>query len=144
MADGTVRGRRRSPALADPLERLLGYIDFRREILSGELPDYTCLLGTMVQETYATHPAIRDACAARDARAMRRRSRPDIAAAMAARGGGADWTAESLALPHPGGAAGGVRARQGDGRPGDRDESVDHLRRYLLLLLAPAPGACAA
>ena len=51
-------------ALTDPLERLLGYIDFRRAILGDDLADTTCLLGTMVQETYATHPAIRDACAA--------------------------------------------------------------------------------
>jgi TetR/AcrR family transcriptional repressor of nem operon len=46
----------------DPLQRLLGYVDFRAEILTGELPDYTCLLGTLVQETYATHPEIRAAC----------------------------------------------------------------------------------
>jgi TetR/AcrR family transcriptional regulator, transcriptional repressor for nem operon len=46
----------------DPLERLLGYVDFRAEILQGDLPDYTCLLGTLVQETYATHPDIRTAC----------------------------------------------------------------------------------
>ena len=44
------------------LERLLGYVDFRGEILQGDLPDYTCLLGTLVQETYATHPNIRAAC----------------------------------------------------------------------------------
>src|SRR5271166_7092652 len=46
----------------DPLERLLGYVDFRAEILRGDLPDYTCLLGMLVQETYATHPEIRAAC----------------------------------------------------------------------------------
>src|SRR3984885_10854632 len=34
---------------ADPLDRLLGYVDFRKAILQGELPEYTCLLGTMVQ-----------------------------------------------------------------------------------------------
>src|SRR6202789_751447 len=33
----------------DPLARLLGYIDFRSEILRGDLADYTCLLGTLVQ-----------------------------------------------------------------------------------------------
>ena len=49
-------------ALEDPVARLLGYVDFRREILQGEIPEYTCLLGTMVQEAYATHPAIRAAC----------------------------------------------------------------------------------
>src|SRR5260370_39620015 len=34
----------------DPLERLLGYVDFRASILRGELPEFTCLLGTLVQE----------------------------------------------------------------------------------------------
>src|SRR5688500_1182465 len=29
----------------DPLDRLLGYVDFRRGMLQGELPDFTCLLG---------------------------------------------------------------------------------------------------
>jgi len=48
--------------LADPLDRILGYVDFRIMILDGELPEFTCLLGTMVQEAYQTHPAIQDAC----------------------------------------------------------------------------------
>jgi len=47
---------------SDPLDRVLGYLDFRGAILTGKLPDYTCLLGTLVQETYATHPQIRSAC----------------------------------------------------------------------------------
>jgi TetR/AcrR family transcriptional repressor of nem operon len=38
----------------DPLRRLLGYVDFRIEILRGDPEDYTCLLGTLVQETYPT------------------------------------------------------------------------------------------
>ena len=43
----------------DPLDRLLGYVDFRAQILEGELADYTCLLGTLAQETYESHPQIR-------------------------------------------------------------------------------------
>jgi TetR/AcrR family transcriptional repressor of nem operon len=79
----------------DPLERLLGYVDFRISILSGELSDYTCLLGTLVQETYDTHPDIRHACdralsvhvdeLARDVALARERYCPD-----------AEWTAESV------------------------------------------------
>ena len=46
----------------DPLDRVLGYIDFRRQIIQGSLQDYTCLLGTMVQEAYDTSPRIREAC----------------------------------------------------------------------------------
>jgi TetR/AcrR family transcriptional regulator, transcriptional repressor for nem operon len=48
--------------LSDRRDRVLGYIDFRRAILQGELPQFTRLLGTMVQEAYDTHPAIRAAC----------------------------------------------------------------------------------
>jgi AcrR family transcriptional regulator len=48
--------------VADPRKRLLPYIDFRAAIVQGELPDFTCLLGTLVQETFQTHQTIRDAC----------------------------------------------------------------------------------
>ena len=34
--------------------RSKGY--FRSEILQGDLPDFTCLPDTMVQETLVTHP----------------------------------------------------------------------------------------
>src|SRR5271166_4610535 len=33
-------------AHTDPLDRLLAYIDFRKSILQGDLPDFTCLVGT--------------------------------------------------------------------------------------------------
>src|SRR6266567_2905448 len=42
---------------ADPLDRVLAYADFRKLILQGELPEFTCLVGTMTQEVYGTHPA---------------------------------------------------------------------------------------
>ena len=68
-----------------------------REILQGEMPDYTCLLGTMVQETYATHPAIRDACE-REIIGHATTLEADIAAALAPTGRPATWTPASLAL----------------------------------------------
>ena len=49
-------------APVDPLERVLAYVDFRKALLQGELPEFTCLVGTMTQEVYDTHPAIRKAC----------------------------------------------------------------------------------
>jgi TetR/AcrR family transcriptional repressor of nem operon len=48
----------------DPLDRLLGYVEFRKTIIDGDLAEFTCLVGTMTQEVYASHPGIRDACAA--------------------------------------------------------------------------------
>jgi TetR/AcrR family transcriptional repressor of nem operon len=53
---------RRIKALEDPRDRLFGYIDFRIAMLGAEISQYTCLLGTMVQEAYATHPSVREAC----------------------------------------------------------------------------------
>jgi TetR/AcrR family transcriptional regulator, transcriptional repressor for nem operon len=48
--------------LSDPLDRLLAYVNFRKEMLQGEISEFTCLLGAMVQEAYATHPEIQKAC----------------------------------------------------------------------------------
>ncbi len=48
--------------LEDPFDRLLGYIDFRRQLVRGELAEYTCLLGTLAQEVHETHADIREAC----------------------------------------------------------------------------------
>src|SRR4051812_41854849 len=82
-------------ALPNPVERLLGYVDFRKAILQGELPDFTCLLGTMVQEAYGTYPAIRAACEAgisEHAASLQ----ADVAQAMRQTGIAADWSAESL------------------------------------------------
>jgi TetR/AcrR family transcriptional repressor of nem operon len=47
--------------IEDPRERLLAYIDFRASWVQGDLPDFTCLLGTMVQETFETNRLSRDA-----------------------------------------------------------------------------------
>ena len=61
MAEGLFAG---APchSLGDPLARILGYVDFRRLLLQGPLPAITCLFGTLLQETYASHPSIREAC----------------------------------------------------------------------------------
>jgi TetR/AcrR family transcriptional repressor of nem operon len=82
--------------IADPRERLLAYIDFRAAILQGELPDFTCLLGTLVQETFDTHPRIREACnhgITQHARTVA----IDVAAAKAKYAPDAPWDPETLA-----------------------------------------------
>src|ERR1700691_5090677 len=83
--------------LADPLQRLLGYVDFRKAILQGEVSDFTCLAGTMVQEIYETHPAIREACD-KSISEHAATFEADIADAMRKYGIAADWSAKSLAL----------------------------------------------
>ncbi len=122
--------------LADPAERVLAYVDFRREILQGALPEYTCLLGTMVQEAYATHPAIREACE-REITGHAGTLDADIAAAIAASGRTAGFTPTSLGLHIQAVLQGAfVLAKATDG-PETAADSLRHLRRYLEMLFHP-------
>ena len=120
-------------ALDDPVARLLGYVDFRREILQGELPEYTCLLGTMVQETYATHPAIRAACE-REIVGHALTLERDIAAAIAATGRPTSWTPASLALHFQAVLQGAFVLAKATGGAQVAADSLGHLRRYLTFL----------
>jgi TetR/AcrR family transcriptional repressor of nem operon len=47
----------------EPIDRLLGYVSFRKELLEGDIWEWSCFAGTTIQETHETYPAIRDACA---------------------------------------------------------------------------------
>lgn len=120
-------------ALPDPLARILAYLDFRKTLLKGDPPNFTCLAGTMLQETYATHPEIRDACGQTiydHAAALE----SDIAEAMRERGIQADWTAKSLALHTQAVLQGAFILAKAQGNSGIVVESIDHLRRYIELL----------
>jgi TetR/AcrR family transcriptional repressor of nem operon len=121
----------------DPLDRLLGYVDFRAAILDGELPDYTCLLGTLVQETYATHPDIRAACERALSSHVAELTR-DIELAKKRYAPRAAWSAESVGYYIQTVLQGAfifAKAKQG---PDTVRESLAHLRRYLKSLLGPA------
>jgi TetR/AcrR family transcriptional repressor of nem operon len=120
-------------ALPDPVDRLLGYIDFRKAILRGELPEFTCLLGTMVQEAYDTHPEIRAAC---DAAISHHAGslEADIAQAMEQCGIDASWSAASLALYTQAVIQGAFILAKAKHGPEVASECLDHLRRYLQLL----------
>src|ERR1700724_494490 len=119
--------------LADPLERLLAYLDFRRALLTGEVPDFTCLAGTMVQEVYDTHPAIRDACN-RSISEHAATLVPDIEEAMRQRALLPDWTAESLALYTQATLQGAFILAKAKHNREVAAATIDHLRRYLELL----------
>jgi TetR/AcrR family transcriptional repressor of nem operon len=120
--------------LPDPRERVLGYVDFRAQILEGEIAQYTCLLGTTVQETYETHPDLREACdlamsehvdmLARDLEAAKELYAPD-----------ATWTPQSVGYFMQSVLQGAfifAKAKQG---PAVALESLRHLRSYLEMLL---------
>jgi TetR/AcrR family transcriptional regulator, transcriptional repressor for nem operon len=130
-------------SLPDPVDRVLGYVDFRKAILRGDLPEFTCLLGTMVQEAYETHPRIREACdryIASHAHAVE----ADIAAAMAARGLhpglNIDWTAASLAFYTQAVIQGSFILAKAQRNAAVSAGCLDHLRRYLEQLFRPNPS----
>ena len=132
MADG-VFSTAPYQAHADPLDRLLGYIDFRIAILQGELPDYTCLLGTLVQEVYDTHPAIREACDTQ-LRAHCTMLAKDIAQARRLYAARAPWSADSLALHIQAVIQGAFILAKAKNGPEIATECLGHLRRYLEML----------
>jgi TetR/AcrR family transcriptional repressor of nem operon len=121
----------------DPLDRVLAYIEFRRALLRGDIPEFTCVVGTMVQETYGQYPKIRDACAA-SIFGHAGTLTGDIAAAMVQHGVAADWTAESLAAHTQAVLQGAFILAKAKNNVGIAIESVDHLRRYVELLFQEA------
>lgn len=125
----------------DPLERLLAYVDFRKAIITGEMHEFTCLVGTMVQEVHQSAPAIRDACRA-SILGHAATLEADIAAAMEARGIAGDWSSASLARHTQAVIQGAfILAKAGNDAALAR-ESLDHLARYIRLLFAgPHPEA---
>jgi TetR/AcrR family transcriptional repressor of nem operon len=117
----------------DPVDRLLAYVDFRKALLLGELPDFTCLIGTMVQEIYDTHPAIREVCN-RSISGHAATLIPDIEEAIRQRGIEPDWTAESLALYTQATIQGAFILAKAKRGAAIAAECIDHLRRYIELL----------
>jgi len=114
----------------DPLERLLGYVDLRIAMLTGALPEFTCLFGTMVQEAYDTHPAIRATCDAHLS-AHAATIATQVTEAKARYAPDAPWSAESLGLFVVAVIQGAfvlAKAKQG---PQIATDSLMHLRRYI-------------
>ena len=117
----------------DPLDRVLGYLDFRKALLQGEVAEFTCLVGTMVQETYGTHPDIRRACDASLSGHVATVAF-DITAAMKFHHVRATWTAESLAQHTQAVLQGAFIMAKAKGNAAVAEASIDHLRRYVELL----------
>ncbi len=117
---------------ADPLDRVLAYIDFRTELLGGPLEEFTCLVGTMVQETYGSSPAIRDACNA-SISGHAATLEADIAAAMAYHGV-TGTTPASLALHTQTVLQGAFILAKAKGGPDIARDSAAHLKRYFAML----------
>jgi TetR/AcrR family transcriptional repressor of nem operon len=126
---------------ADPLSRLIAYIEFRKAILTGDLPDFTCFVGTIVQETYQTHPEVSTA-AAGTISGHAKTFEADIRAAMRDHNVSGGRTAESLALHFQAVIQGSFIMAKAKGSAAAAAESLEHLKRYVeLLFRAPTePG----
>ena len=123
---------------SDPLERVLAYVAFRRSIISEQLWEFTCLVGTMAEEVYATHPAIREACGA-SIFGHAATLEADIAAAMAQYGVAGSWTAASLARHTQTVIQGAFVLAKAGNDPELAREGLDHLDQYIRLLFTQNP-----
>lgn len=115
---------------ADPRAKLLEYVDLRSELIRGEVAEFSCLLGTLVQETFDTQPAIRGACG----EGIRRHAStlvPVIEAAKRRYAANASWDAESLALYTQATIQGAFVLAKATGDRSVAIESIAHLKRYL-------------
>lgn len=115
--------------LADPLDRVLGHVAFRKVLLQGGVPDFTCLVGTILQETYETAPAIREACdrsISTHARTGGRYRGGDARPGHVAR-----LDTRIARPPHPGCPAGRFHPRHGQGGSRVAADRMHHPTRYL-------------
>lgn len=113
----------------------MAYIDFRAALLEGPLEGITCLAGTMVQEVFATHPTIRDACRASiigHAQSLE----ADLSAAMATHVI-TFCSARSLGLHTQAVLQGAFILAKAEAGPPVAAESVTHLKGYFRQLLQP-------
>ena len=122
--------------LDDPLDRLLAYLKFRKELLAGDLPDFTCFVGMITQEAYQTRPEIVQACE-RNISGHAKTLEADISQAMEKYNISGNWSAEGLALHMQAVIQGSFILAKAKGGASVAAESIDHLYRYLELLFRP-------
>ncbi len=122
----------------DPADRVLAYLDLRAELVDGPIAEYTCLVGTLAQETFDSSPAIRDA--AWDSISGHAATlEPDLGLALAAAGFDGDVAAEahSLALYAQAVIQGAFVVSKAADDPGLARDVIGRLRRDLATRLGP-------
>jgi len=117
----------------DPLERVMAYIDFRSALIDGPVEEFTCLVGTMVQEVYGSSDAIRAACDA-SISGHAATLEIDLEAAMQKYGRTDGVSAQSLALHTQAVLQGGFILAKAKGGAEIAKDSAAHLKRYIRLL----------
>jgi TetR/AcrR family transcriptional repressor of nem operon len=118
--------------LPDPLDRVFGYIDLRRELLGLPVAEFSCVAGTTVQEAFETSPAMREA-AARSIVSGLDHVRGHLAAALT-KHPVQGVTPDSLAALFQVAVQGGIILAKAEGSAAPARDAFDHLERYLRLL----------
>jgi TetR/AcrR family transcriptional repressor of nem operon len=118
---------------ADPLDRMLGYLDFRATLSEGPLEAFTCFAGTTLQEIFATSEPIRAACGESIAAHAAELER-EFAAAIERHLPREPVTAHSLAVYTQTVLQGGFVLAKAQGNSAPLLEGITHLKRYLVQL----------
>jgi TetR/AcrR family transcriptional regulator, transcriptional repressor for nem operon len=121
---------------ADPVDRVLGYIDLRAALITGTPAEFSCLAGTMTQEAFESSPAVRDACAA-SIFGHAATLEADLAAAIDAHPPALKVNAASLARHTQAVLQGAFILGKAANDPAVVLDSIEHLRRYIQLLFSP-------
>lgn len=121
----------------DPLARLLAHIDLRACMLVGDAADFTCFVGTLVQENFSTSEAIRSACDASISAYCDALS-TEIQAVIDVRGAPSGVTALGLAQHVQAVLQGAFILAKASASPDPARTSVAHLKRYIALLFGAA------
>lgn len=116
----------------DPLDRVLAYVEFRKNIIQGDIEEFTCLAGTMTQEVYLSSPEIRSYC---------KKSLfdhadtlvPDIEAAMQSRDKVFNFSAASLARHTQAVIQGAFILAKASNDAAMATENINHLKQYIEL-----------
>jgi TetR/AcrR family transcriptional repressor of nem operon len=118
--------------IEEPLERLIGHIDFRLSMLDGPIEDFTCFVGTVVQESYNSSTLIRAACDA-SITAYAERLAQDIQPALD-KYNVTEVEALGLAFYIQAVLQGAFILAKAQGGPEIARDSVAHLKRYIIML----------
>jgi TetR/AcrR family transcriptional repressor of nem operon len=119
----------------DPLDRLLGYIDLRASLIRGAPAEFSCVAGTMTQETFLSHPAIRKACFA-SLMGHAGTLEADLAEAIDKHQPRSGLTAHGLAVHVQAVLQGAFILAKAAEDPQVAVDSILHLKRYFELLFA--------
>lgn len=123
----------------DPLDRIFGYLDFRAEIAEGALEEFTCFVGTTVQETFATSEPIRAACG-ETIKAHAQRLAADFRQAIAKHKPRAAVSPENLALYTQTVLQGGFVMSKAIGNRSPLLDAISQLKVHLSLLFGKNQG----